>query len=222
VSLFGLLQEEAAPIRRQIQAHPFIRSLGDGSLALDRYQYYLRQDYVFLIQYCRVLALAVARADDLAVASRFSDIVNMTLNVEMDLHRRTCWTAGIPPEALEETGAAPTTLAYANHLRLAAETGDLARIVAAILPCAHGYWEIATMLREKGLPEEEPLYADWIRMYTSDEYEAMARWLADLFDQIGDALPAASTAALGEVFLVSQRYEYLFWDMAWRMEEWPL
>lgn len=87
---------------------------------------------------------------------------------------------------------------------------------------AGGYWEIATLLREKGLPEDQPLYADWIRMYTSGEYEAMARWLADLFDQVGAALPAASGAALGEVFLVSQRYEYLFWDMAWRMEEWSL
>ncbi len=222
MNLFARLQDAAAPIRRQILAHPFVRGLGDGSLPLDRFRYYMRQDYFFLIQYSRVLALAAARADDLAVASRFSDLLNLTLNVEMDLHRRSCEALGISPESLEETRPAPTTVAYTNHLRLAAETGDLPTILAAALPCAHGYLEIATALRAKGLPGHEAPYADWIRMYTSDEYEAMARWAAELLDQVGGDLPRARGDALREVFLLSQRYEYLFWEMSWRMEEWPI
>ena len=222
MSLFSHLRESAAPIHARILAHPFVRGLGDGSLPGDRYHYYLRQDYLFLIQFCRVLALAVARSEDLAVAARFSDLLNMTLNSEMDLHRETCWAAGISPEALEETRPAPTTAAYTAHLRLAAETGDLATILAAILPCAYGYWEIASALRAGGLPERQPLYVNWIKMYTSDEYEAMARWLAGLLDRLGTELPPERGDALREVFLTSQRYEYLFWEMAWRKEEWPI
>jgi thiaminase/transcriptional activator TenA len=26
---------------------------------------------------------------------------------------------------------------------------------------------------------------------------------------------------LQEIFLISTRYEWLFWEMAWRLEEWP-
>lgn len=221
MSLFARLQEAAAPIRERIHAHPFVRGLGDGSLPIERYQYYLRQDYLFLIQYCRVLALAAARADDPAVAARFSDLLNLTLNTEMDLHRQSCWAAGIPQESLEDAAPAPTTVAYTTHLRLAAEVGDLPTILAAILPCAHGYYEIATRLRDAGLPDQ-PLYADWIRMYTSEDYEATARWLADLLDRSAAGLPPAREDALRETFLLSQRYEYLFWEMSWRMEEWAI
>lgn len=221
MSLFARLQDAAAPIRERILAHPFVRGLGDGTLPGDQYQYYLRQDYVFLIEYSRALALAAARATDLAVAGRFSDLLNQTLNVEMDLHREICWACGISPEALEDTRPAPTTLAYTNHLRLVAETSALPAIVAAILPCAHGYWEIATALRARGLPKV-PAYANWIKAYTADEYAASARWLADLLDRLGEEMPADGEAALRDVFLTSARYEYLFFDMAQRMEEWPV
>ncbi len=221
MSIFASFQDAAAPIRERILAHPFVRGLGDGTLPGDRFQYYMGQDYGFLIQYSRVLALAAARADDLAAAARFSDLLNLTLNVEMDLHRRTCRRLGISPERLEAARPAPTTTAYTNHLRLVAETQDLAGILAAVLPCAHGYWEIATALRAKGLPDHEA-YADWIRMYTSDEYAAMAHWVAGLLDLVGQGLPPAREGALRDVFLLSQRYEYLFWEMSWRMEEWSV
>jgi len=222
MSVFAALADAAAPIRERILAHPFVRGLGDGTLPGDQYQYYLKQDYVFLIEYCRVLALAAARADDLQIAGRFSDLLNQTLNVEMDLHRETCWACGISPEALEDTRPAPTTLAYTNHLRLVAETSDLAAIVAAILPCAHGYWEIATALRARGLPRV-PAYENWIKAYTADEYAAAAHWLARLLDRLGEERPSGEAEpALRDVFLTSTRYEYLFFDMAQRMEEWPI
>jgi thiaminase/transcriptional activator TenA len=222
MSFFARLQEAAAPIRDRVLTHPFVRGLGDGTLPEERFRYYMRQDYVFLIQYSRVLALAVTRADDLSVASRFADLLNVTLNVEMDLHRQFAWKAGISPDALEATTPAPTTLAYTNHLRVSAETGDLATILAGILPCAHGYWEIAEELRAQDGWDDHPLYADWIRMYTSDEYEAMARWAAELLDRIAADVSSDREIALREVFLQSQRYEYLFWDMADRMEDWPV
>jgi thiaminase/transcriptional activator TenA len=222
VSLFARLQADAAPIRERILGHPFVRGLGDGTLPGDQYQYYLRQDYVFLMEYCRVLALAAARAAEAAVAGRLSDLLNQTLNVEMDLHRETCWACGISPEALEDTRPAPTTRAYTNHLRLVAETAPLPAIVAAILPCAHGYWEIATALRTRGLPRV-PAYEAWIKMYTADEYAAAARWLAGLLDQVGaESCGPRAVDDLRDIFLTSARYEYMFFDMAQRLEEWPI
>jgi thiaminase/transcriptional activator TenA len=221
MGLFAQLHSDAAPIRERIASHPFVCGLGDGALPEDRFQYYMRQDYLFLIQYSRVLALASARADDLGVAGRFADLLNLTLNVEMDLHRQVAWKAGVSPEALEDTRPAPTTLAYTNHLRLVAETEDLAAIVASILPCAHGYWEIATALRGGDGWDRHPLYADWIRMYTSDEYEALATWVADLLDRLTER-SSEREAAIRDLYLRSQRYEYLFWEMAYQMEEWPI
>ncbi|HLW59397.1 MAG TPA: thiaminase II [bacterium] len=222
MSLFAQLQDAAAPLRARVLSHPFVRGLSDGTLPEDRFQFYLRQDYVFLIHYCRVLALAAARAPDLGVAARLADLLVQTLNTEMDLHRQCAWKAGIAPEALDDTEPAPTTVAYTNHLRVAAETGDLAAILAAILPCAHGYWEIATALRARDGWDRHPLYADWIRLYTTEEYGAFAAWAAELLDRMAPDPPADRVAALREIYLQSQRYEYLFWEMSDRMEGWPI
>lgn len=222
MGLWDRLHAAAAPIRERILAHPVVRGIGDGSLPLETYQYYLRQDYVFLIEYSRVLALASARATDLAVAEKFAELLHLTLTVEMDLHRRVCGSAGISRNELEATRPAPTTTAYTRHLRLVAETEDLSAIVASILPCAHGYWEIASSLQDRGLPLHQPLYADWIRLYTSEEYAAMARWLVHVLDRLGEGVPPSREAVLRELHLLSARYEYLFWEMAFRGEEWPL
>jgi len=44
------------------QNHPFVTGIGDGSLPLENFRHYMRQDYIFLIEYCRAISLAVAKA----------------------------------------------------------------------------------------------------------------------------------------------------------------
>ena len=42
--------------------HPFVRGIGDGSVERRQFEYWVRQDYAYLIDYARLFALAVARA----------------------------------------------------------------------------------------------------------------------------------------------------------------
>jgi thiaminase/transcriptional activator TenA len=81
------LRAAAAEIWDAQHRHPFVRGIGDGTLALERFRFWIRQDYLFLIEYSRLLALAVARAPDLDTMRRFADLVHDTLHKEMDLHR---------------------------------------------------------------------------------------------------------------------------------------
>ena len=59
------IRAKARPIWDRELKHPFVRGLGDGTLPIDRFRFYLGQDYLFLIEYCRVFALATAKARDL-------------------------------------------------------------------------------------------------------------------------------------------------------------
>src|SRR5260370_6599687 len=63
--------------------HPFVRGLGDGTLPIDRFRFYLAQDYVFLIEYCRVFALGAAKARDLQTIGVFARLLDVTLNTDM-------------------------------------------------------------------------------------------------------------------------------------------
>ena len=66
---------------------PFVRGLGEGTLPLAQFRFYMCQDYIFLKEYSRVIALAVVKAPELADMGRFADLLNATLNTEMELHR---------------------------------------------------------------------------------------------------------------------------------------
>jgi thiaminase/transcriptional activator TenA len=132
---------------------------------VEKFKFYVRQDYVFLVEYSRVLALAVAKGHDLPAMEKFAELLHATLVTEMALHRSYCGEFGISPGDLAETRAAPTTYAYTRHLLETAWSGSLGEIVGSLFPCAWGYWEIGKMLLARGTPAHAPLYARWIEMY---------------------------------------------------------
>jgi len=43
------LRQKAAGVWEAQHQHPFVRGIGDGTLSLERFKFWLRQDYVFLI-----------------------------------------------------------------------------------------------------------------------------------------------------------------------------
>lgn len=222
MSFADAIELQAWPIRRAILAHPFVAGVGDGTLAVARFRHYVLQDYAYLIDYSRVLALAAARAPDLETMSWFAGLLAETLNVEMDLHRSYCAEFGITPEELEATVAAPTTVAYTGYLLQLAHQGSFAELVAGLLPCQWGYWEIGDHLARQGEPEDAPLYCQWIRMYAAPEFARLAGAIRDLANRLGDRAGPAELEDMGRAYLTSLRFEYLFWDMAYNLEEWPV
>ncbi len=219
MTLTRQLYGAAAPVWQRSLAHPFVRSLGDGSLPLDNFRFYMRQDYVFLIEYSRLLALAAAKAPSLEIMARFANLLDATLNREMALHREFAAECGITAEELAATRAAPTTRAYTDHLLGVASLGDMAETVAALLPCQWGYAEIGQTLADRGIPADAPFYAKWIEMYASEEFAALATWLRELLDSYAGK---TDPDRLVKTFYRSARYEYLFWEMSYRMEQWPV
>ncbi len=201
--------------------HPFVRGIGDGSLQPERFRFYLEQDYLFLIDYARVFALAVSKAPDLAAMSEFAKLCAETLGVEMELHRSACAEFGVTPAQLEAVQASQTTRGYTGHLIQVAATGGLADIVAAVLPCQWGYAEVARHLEAQGRPEE-PRYRKWIEMYASPEFEDYGRWLRAQMEDLAPALSSEGRERLKSHFHTSSRWEYLFWEMAWRMDMWAV
>jgi thiaminase/transcriptional activator TenA len=201
--------------------HPFVRGIGDGSLDLERFRHWVRQDYRFLIEYCRLFGLAAARAPDLDTLVRFAELLQATARTEMDLHRAYAGELGITPGDLEREPMAPTTRAYTDFLVRVAATGDFAELAAALLPCMWGFSEIGQTLAARGLPAE-PRFAKWIRAYADPEFAALAGWCRELVDRLAAGADAPGRRRMEEAFLTSSRYEYLFWEMAWRLETWPV
>lgn len=215
------LRESVDSIWEAQHRHPAVVGIGDGTLDLENLKFWVRQDYLFLIDYGRLLALAVARSPDLETMTKFAQLTNTTLQTEMSLHREYAAEFGIPHEALEHEHKAPATQAYTNFLMRIATTGEFAELVAALLPCMWGFSEIGQRLARNPRPAD-PHYAKWIDMYASTAFAELAQWCRDLLDRLASELPESSLRRLQEIFLTSSRYEWLFWEMVWKMEEWPI
>jgi thiaminase/transcriptional activator TenA len=221
VTLTDELLEAAKPLWDAQLEHPFVRGLGDGSLEEIRFKRWVRQDYLYLKEFARIFAWAVAKAKELDSMSWYAGVLDLTLNTEMELHRQYAARFGITPDELEAEAMWPTTRAYTDFLVRTAADGDMAELLAALLPCAWGYVHIAKALAA-GDPPEDQRYADWIAQYASDEFEDASDWLKEQMERLAADAGQAKRVRLRELFLLSSRYEWAFWEMCWTGESWPV
>jgi thiaminase (transcriptional activator TenA) len=220
VEFSARLRQLADPLWQAQHDHPFVRGIGDGTLPIEQFQFWIRQDYLFLVEYCRLFGLAAARAPDLETLARFADLLHATARTEMDLHRSYAAQFGISPEELEREEMAPATRAYTDFLVRVAATGDFAEMVSALLPCMWGFSEIGQRLAETSGPTDRR-YAAWIEMYASTDFAELAAWCRELLDRVAAGAGAGSLRRMEDAFLTSSRYELAFWESARTQERWP-
>ncbi len=209
----------AEPIWAAQLRHPFVKGLGDGTLEEARFKRWVLQDYRYLKEYARVFAWAVAKAERLESMAWYASVLDLTLNTEMDLHRQYAARFDLTPLDLEGEAMWPTTRAYTDFLVRMAADGDMLDLLAALLPCAWGYVYVARELA-KAHPPDDQRYADWIAQYASDEFAEASDWLRDEMDRLAEGISEQKKARLQEIFVLSSRYEWLFWEMCWKGESW--
>lgn len=221
VTFTDTLEEEFEPMLATVLEHPMVTRLGEGTLDEAPFRYWVRQDYVYLAEYGRVFAHGAAKAPNLKRMTTFADLLTETLHAEMDLHRSYAAEFGIAERDLEATDPSPTTQAYTDFLVRTAGLGTFGDLVAALLPCMWGFNETGRRLAEQGEPDHE-LYAQWIETYSGEEFTELTEWCRALMDDVAADARERDRERYGELFRTSMRYEYRFWDAAWREEEWEL
>ena len=200
--------------------HPFIISMREGNLDIEKFKYFMIQDYLFLIDYCKVISLAVTKATNLNSMNHFSSLLNETLNSEMQLHRDFCSEIGIPNKYLESASAMPATSSYTNYLLSTAYNNTIEEIAASLLPCQWGYDEIGRNLENSTNAKDVVFINKWISGYTNSEYRDLTKWLINYVNELSDNASNTTKKKMMDKFLHSIRYEYLFWDSAWNLEGW--
>ena len=218
------LAAAARPIWERQLAHPFVRALCDGSLPRENFEFYIRQDARYLDEFAKTFAFAATKTADQAEMHSFGERLLHTLAVERALHQEFGRRFGLTPAEMGRTPMAPTNYAYTRHLLHVAATGTLADLLAAILPCAWVYAEVGRHITATlgGPPAADHPYADWIATYSSPEFEEVGAWLRARLNERAAGLPEPDLTRLEDLFLTSSRYEYMFWDMAHKLERWPV
>jgi len=216
----GELWRSIEGVYAEILAHPFLTGLTDGTLAEERFRFYVLQDALYLREYARALSLAGVRSPDEGVLVMFNEHSAGAITVERSLHEGFLTDLGVAQEEAEATEASPTTLAYTSFLLRTAALGDYPEVLGAVLPCYWIYAEVGKALLERGSPNLR--YQKWIDTYGGEEFGSLVEAVLDLTDRVCEDLNPAQKARVREAFVTTSRYEWMFWDAAWNIEGWPV
>ena len=200
--------------------HPFVLGIQDGTLAREKFKYYIIQDYLYLEEYAKVFAIGIAKAKRLDTMRLFSRQVNFLTEGEMDIHRGYMGAFTVSQEELAATPRALDNLSYTSYmLRVAYEEGE-AEILAAILSCAYSYEVIAKKIVENNpLAQDHPFYGDWVRGYADPHYGEANVLLLEMTDRLTLHYTEQQVRHLEDIFVACSRYELAFWEMAWNMSK---
>lgn len=210
------------PVWNSYLEHPFVKGIGEGTLEKEKFIHYMKQDYVYLIEYSRVFAIGAAKARDLKTMTIFANLLHGTMNFEMDLHREYAAKFGISNEELEATKPSATMTAYTSYMISQAQLGGVENAIAAVLACAWSYNWIGKKLATWPGATEHELYGNWVKMYSSDGFTKIADDCIDLINEIAKDKPEHELKKLEDIFVKTSYFEYMFWDMAENISMWPV
>lgn len=213
-------RRQAEPVWRKTLGHPFLNALTDGSLPREKFRFYLEQDLLYLREFSRLLLELAAKAPHAGHARTLARHASEAIAEEAALHASILGLHAKQRQSGEFSfSMAPSNSAYVNHLRAAVGRGSFLEGMAAVLPCYWIYLDAGKMLAQKGSPVPE--YQQWIRQYSGPDYEKSVSEAIAIFNAGSAGVsPEIRSRALA-AFERSARYEWMFWDMAWRMEKWP-
>ncbi|MCB9946821.1 MAG: TenA family protein [Rhodospirillaceae bacterium] len=212
--------QDTSVLRQRIIDLPFNRELMAGTLSQERFQGYMIQDALYLGQYSRTLAIASARSPDPEAMARFARAAEEALVVERALHGGFFQRFGIDPATAGSAEPSPTCAAYTNFLLATAQIGTYGELVAAILPCFWIYWEVGHHIAARPAPDN-PFQA-WIDTYADKAFEDAVEAMIAITDRAAAATTDTDRARMLNAFRQSTRYEWMFWDSAYRQETWPV
>lgn len=199
------------PIYEAITRLPFVCELADGTLSRERFLFYLRQDAIYIENYARSLARVASRLPESAMVEDFLKFALDGLLVERALHQ-----SYLGPEGLK--GAAPTAvnLLYMDH-ETALALAPVEVEAAGVLPCFWVYQKVGESILADASPENP--YYHWIETYGDSSFKESTRRAIEICDLLAERASEDVRREMTRAYLRSTRFEQMFWESAYRMDE---
>lgn len=207
------LRGRAGPIWERIVAHPFVVEVYRGDLPMEKFKYYLLQDYYYLIHFTKALALAAAKAPDVSSMKLALSLAYGTVTGEMANYEALLREVGLSIEAAAAAEPNDVNKAYMDFLTATCALEGFYHCMAAVLPCFWTYAEIAERHREALKGNKVEVYVKWASTYLSKEYR-------DLVDSLKALLNSGGVGAdeLWPYFKRASEYEWKFWQAAYEAQ----
>lgn len=202
--------------------HPFVEQLLDGSLDEGRFRYYQMQDARYLEAFADVCSILSTRTTDPETKLWFIEGARMAILVERSLHENYGRTLGYSADDIAALSLSPNNRAYQNHLLSVSHQGSMLEAIAALAPCPWLYADIGQQIVSSGISiDDGHPYADWIREYSDPVFVTYTNELLVHLQFFADrSSDDEEKNRAVENFVLSTRYEFMFWEQAWNQQQW--
>lgn len=207
------LWAHVADLRARIDRLPFLVAFEDGTLSRDRFEHYLAQDALYLVEYARVMAHAATRSPTSTELVFWTERAANAVQVERELHERHL-------RDLDDVVMSPTCVAYTSYLLAGCATWSYPILIAAVLPCFWIYDDVGVRLKQRLNDLTEHPYGDWIATYGDAAFTQATDQVRKLVNDAAERAGRQDLEQMRAAFTTAATYEYLFWDAAWRKESW--
>jgi thiaminase (transcriptional activator TenA) len=202
----------------KILNHTFLIEISTNALPIDKFVFYLKQDLIFLIEFCNFLQAVKQKShDDVHIVELFDKLLCSTINFEMQMQNQILNSLGISPDSSLNSIPSTTTLSYTSYLRnvsLSSSAADnMGKIVSAMAPCPWTYFEIAEKLSRYNI--ENDTYRKWVQFYSSSESFMQVEDLKKILCALAKEASNKDKLVMKKYFATACNYEFLFWDMAY-------
>ncbi len=215
------LREEHWGLWKRLLEHPFVVELYEGRLPLEKFRFYAVQDYNYLVGLVRSLSIAASKLAPFEASRLALEHAHFLATTEMRNYESLLKELGLSMDDVLKAEPAPTNRAYVDFMLATCSTGTIVECLVALLPCYWSYRDIALHNRGRLESNTVDLYRRWASVYLSDDYGKAVDEYRALIDRLYEAY-GGDYKTLSYIFKTATRYEYMFWEMAYRMERWPI
>jgi thiaminase/transcriptional activator TenA len=184
------------------------------SLPIEKFAFYLRQDHIFLKEFCAFLLTAKQKSIDQKLMEWFESLYRSTIDSEMHMQKELLLSLGISNIGDSNATTAPATLNYSTFLRkVSTSANNLEVIVSSMAPCPWSYFEIAQKLSKNNIKTD--VYRKWIQFYASNESQKQVDELKNILGSLYGQADGSKKLLMKKHFGTACKHEYEFWDMAY-------
>jgi len=214
----------AEPLITLTEKHPFLVAMVDGTLNEENFKYYVIQDALYLKDFAMGLRFLSENPKISASDSkRLNDFAHGAEVAEMELHNSFFKKWGIDASGADQM---PNCLLYTSYMQRVIKTRCHAEGLAVLLPCFWVYMHVGKCmlkLREDlgDSVTRIPQYDAWIDMYGGEDFEKEVKDYIAMVDEAASNADKETIANMEKHFMMCCKLEYMFWDQAHDLMQWP-
>jgi thiaminase/transcriptional activator TenA len=212
--------QENAALFETIRTMPFNEELSAGTLSQERFRHYMIQDAHYLVAFGRALAIVAAKADNTDEIVQFADAAHTAIIVERSLHADFMEQFKVSPATFAATPLSPATHHYNSYILANAWSASYPVALAGLLPCFWIYAEIGLDILKRAVKNNP--YDAWISTYAGEEFHAAVRGVIATVDRVAAVASEETRRDMRSAYTRAARLEWMFWDSAYRLEQWPV